>query len=312
MSSLLINENPLQVLPSLACAVGLNEAVIAQQMHYWMGKSQHFYDGRRWIYNSVANWQKQFPFWSEATIKRALGSLENQGVIVSGNYNHDPRDRSKWYSLNYEVLRAIESTTQPVDDAFGQNDQMEQCKMTKCIVADCTNAPGQNDPMQLVNMTQPLPETTTETTQEITQETTTEIKNTIGTSADAAMPTRTAKQNYSPEFETAWQAYPKRAGGNPKPSAFKAWNARIREGVTPQTMLEGVKRYASWVCATGKINTEYVKQASTFFGPDRHFEESWQIPAVPVPGGVRNTISRLSGLGRMSDEFGESSDNLTF
>ncbi|EDT3088997.1 replication protein RepO, partial [Salmonella enterica subsp. enterica serovar Newport] len=63
MSNLLINESPLQVLPTLACAIGLNEAVIVQQMHYWMKDSQHFYDGRRWIYNSVASWQKQFPFW---------------------------------------------------------------------------------------------------------------------------------------------------------------------------------------------------------------------------------------------------------
>lgn len=189
MSSLLINENPLQVLPTLACAIGLNEAVIVQQIHYWMKNSQHFYDGRRWIYNSVANWQKQFPFWSEATIKRALGSLENQGVIVSGNYNRDPRDRSKWYSISYEVLRAIESTTQPVDDAFGQNDQMEQCKMTKCNVADCTDAPGQDDPMQVVNMTQPLPETT--------QEITTEIKNT-GADADAPPPKRQKKSSFDP------------------------------------------------------------------------------------------------------------------
>ncbi|EOC0702571.1 hypothetical protein ACIU3Q_005787 [Salmonella enterica subsp. enterica serovar Kokomlemle] len=290
MSSLLINENPLQVLPSLACAVGLNEALIAQQMHYWMGKSRHFYDGRRWIYNSVASWQKQFPFWSEATIKRALGSLENQGVIVSGNYNPDPRDRSKWYSLNYEVLRAIENTTQPVDDAFGQNDQMEQCKMTKCIVADCTNAPGQNDPMQLVNMTQPLPETTTE----ITQETTTEIKNTSGTSADAAMPTRTAKQNYSPEFEAAWQAYPKRAGGNSKSAAWKYWKARLKDGVKPEDMLAGVKRYAAYCQLTGNTGTQFVKQAATFFGPDRHFEESWQAPSAP--GGGRRSAFPISGF----------------
>lgn len=306
MSNLLINESPLQVLPTLACAIGLNEAVIVQQMHYWMKDSQHFYDGRRWIYNSVASWQKQFPFWSEATIKRALGSLESQGVIVSGNYNRDPRDRSKWYSINYVILSTIESSTQPVSNAFGQIDQMEQCNMTKCNVADCTNAPGQNDPMQMVNMTQPLPENTTEITQEITTE-----NKSLGTSADAAMPTRSVKQDYSPEFETAWQAYPKRAGGNPKPSAFKAWKARLREGVTPENLLEGVKRYAAYVRATGSTGTQFVKQAATFFGPDRHFEESWLAP--PAPGGGRNsTIARLSGLGHMSDEFGESSDNLTF
>ncbi len=119
------------------------------------------------------------------------------------------------------------------------------------------------------------------------------------------------RQDYSPEFETAWQLYPKRAGGNPKPSAFKAWKARLREGVTPETLMEGVKRYAAYVRATGSTGTQFVKQAATFFGPDRHFEESWLAP--PAPGGGRNsTIARLSGLGHMSDEFGESSDNLTF
>lgn len=101
----------------------------------------------------------------------------------------------------------------------------------------------------------------------------------IGTSAKAAEPSRNAKQDYSPEFEEAWQAYPKRAGGNPKPSAWKSWSARIREGVKPADMQAGVKRYANYVTATGKANSEYVKQAATFFGPDHHFAESWDAPA---------------------------------
>lgn len=101
----------------------------------------------------------------------------------------------------------------------------------------------------------------------------------IGASAKAAEPSRNAKQEYSPEFEEAWRAYPKRSGGNPKPSAWKAWSARVREGVKPADMLAGVKRYASYVIATGKANSEYVKQASTFFGPDHHFAESWTASA---------------------------------
>lgn len=101
----------------------------------------------------------------------------------------------------------------------------------------------------------------------------------IGTSAKAAEPLRNAKQDYSPEFEEAWQAYPKRSCGNPKPSAWKAWSARIREGFKAADMLAGVQRYASYVTATGKANSEYVKQASTFFGPDHHFAESWAAPA---------------------------------
>ncbi|EMK4928618.1 replication protein, partial [Escherichia coli] len=104
--------------------------------------------------------------------------------------------------------------------------------------------------------------------------------NTIDASADASAPARSARQEYSPEFEQAWQEYPKRAGGNSKSAAFKAWKARLNEGVNPETMLEGVKRYAGWVSAMGNSGTQFVKQAVTFFGPDRHFEESWEVPAV--------------------------------
>ncbi len=136
------------------------------------------------------------------------------------------------------------------------------------------------------------------------------IKHT-GASAIASAPVRSAKQDYSPEFETAWQAYPKRAGGNSKSGAFKAWKARLKDGVKPEDMLAGVKRYAVYARATGSIGTQFVKQASTFFGPDRHFEESWQAPSAPG-GGHNSTVARLSGLGRMSDDFGESGGNLNF
>ncbi|HIB6180190.1 TPA: helix-turn-helix domain-containing protein [Klebsiella pneumoniae] len=136
------------------------------------------------------------------------------------------------------------------------------------------------------------------------------IKHT-GASAIASAPARSAKQGYSPEFETAWQAYPKRAGGNSKAAAFKAWNARLNDGVKPEVMQAGVKRYAAYARATGSAGTQYVKQAASFFGPDRHFEESWQAPSAPG-GGHNGTIARLSGLGRMSDDFGESGENLNF
>ncbi|EPG6142886.1 TPA: helix-turn-helix domain-containing protein [Klebsiella pneumoniae] len=136
------------------------------------------------------------------------------------------------------------------------------------------------------------------------------IKHT-GASAIASAPTRSVKQDYSPEFEKAWQAYPKRAGGNSKAAAFKAWNTRLKDGVKPEVMLAGVKRYAAYARATGSAGTQYVKQAVSFFGPDRHFEESWQAPSA-TGGGHNGTIARLSGLGRMSDDFGESGENLNF
>ncbi|WLF74824.1 hypothetical protein Q3V38_08385 [Limosilactobacillus fermentum] len=47
--SLLIEEPPLQVLPSLAKSIGLNEAIVLQQIHYWIRKSNNLKDGHKWI-----------------------------------------------------------------------------------------------------------------------------------------------------------------------------------------------------------------------------------------------------------------------
>ena len=113
---------------------------------------------------------------------------------------------------------------------------------------------------------------------ESVKESVNEPLNHSGAPAKAAEPSCTDKQDYSPDFEIAWQAYPKRAGGNSKASAFKAWRARLKDGVSPADMLAGVKRYAAYVSATGNVGSQFVKQAATFFGPDRHFEESWQAP----------------------------------
>ena len=56
MQTLLINEPPLQVLPSLAKKLNsVDKAIILQQMHYWLMKSTNVKEGHRWIYNSATS-----------------------------------------------------------------------------------------------------------------------------------------------------------------------------------------------------------------------------------------------------------------
>ena len=111
MSDLLINEPPLQVLPSLACAVGLNEALILQQFHYWLQHSSNVKDGHKWIYNSYQEWHKQFPFWkSKNTLISAIKHLEDMGILISGNYNKAKFDKTKWYRIDYEKLQSLEKS----------------------------------------------------------------------------------------------------------------------------------------------------------------------------------------------------------
>ena len=110
MSKKLINEPPLLVLPSLAIEIGLNEAIVVQQMHYLLEKSKHEHEGLRWVYNTYEDWQATcFPFWSTRTIQRILQKLEEIGVVESTDrFNKVPTDRTKWYTIHYERIEASE------------------------------------------------------------------------------------------------------------------------------------------------------------------------------------------------------------
>lgn len=80
-------------------------------------------------------------------------------------------------------------------------------------------------------------------------------------------------------FEEAWRLYPKRSGANPKPDAWRAAQARIKDGFAPEDLLRGVVRYRRWCEHTGKLGTEVVAMASTFFGPSKRFMEDYDLPA---------------------------------
>src|SRR5690625_4445559 len=107
MNNLLVDEYPLIVLPTLAKKIGLNEAIILQQIHFWLGKKRNLKDGKYWIYNTYDEWVAQFPFWSKSTIRRAITSLEKQSLLIVGNYNKAGFDNTKWYTIDYEQLESV-------------------------------------------------------------------------------------------------------------------------------------------------------------------------------------------------------------
>ncbi len=96
--------------------------------------------------------------------------------------------------------------------------------------------------------------------------------------------TDTGKSTTAPavpaEFEEFKKAYPERSGAQPWTKALRTIRARLKEGAQWTDFLEGAHRYAAYCAATDRIGTEYVMQAATFCGPDKHFLEPWQPPAT--------------------------------
>jgi hypothetical protein len=109
-TKLLIDEPPLQVLPSLACKIGLNEAIILQQIHYLCLYTRNEAQGRKWIYGSYQEiTERYFPFWSVPTVVRTVQRLEALGLLISRQgLNRMGIDRTKWYTIDYEALRRLE------------------------------------------------------------------------------------------------------------------------------------------------------------------------------------------------------------
>lgn len=144
MSKLLINEAPLLVQPSLANAIGLNEAIFIQQLHYFCKRSRHVFNGNQWVFNTYKQWCDVFPFWSEATIKRIISRLEKMDLVLSSSeFNQFNIDRTKWYRINYEKLAEIEQ--QIFDSRLGQNDPIEQVNLTQSDEVNLTQWTGQVD-----------------------------------------------------------------------------------------------------------------------------------------------------------------------
>lgn len=106
-TDLLIAGRVIPIMPRLVQIVGLNEAIVLQQLRFLLDDERGplVRDGRRWAAGSYADWrERHFPFWHADTVERAFRSLERQGAIVSAAHNANRRDHSKWYSVEFDRL----------------------------------------------------------------------------------------------------------------------------------------------------------------------------------------------------------------
>ncbi len=105
--------------PEIAAIVGVNAAVIYQNIAFWCEKNaandRNIFEGRAWTYNTTKAFSILFPYLTADQIRRALEKLEYENLIGVGAFNSDPRDRTKWYC----DIRQLHLAKLPVP--FGEN-----------------------------------------------------------------------------------------------------------------------------------------------------------------------------------------------
>ena len=155
-SKLLFNEEPITINRLAAKVLGLNEAIVVQQVHYWLEINRkakiNLYDNRTWTYNTYEKWQNEnFDFWSTRTVMRIFVNLFDKGIFIRGNYNKKKYDKTTWVSIDYDKLDEIleeyernveistkcQVVTKEKTLEFQQSDNLSPSIVTSCHQAKC-------------------------------------------------------------------------------------------------------------------------------------------------------------------------------
>lgn len=116
--------------PQVAAQVGVNAAVIYQNLVFWAEKNKanqrHIKDGYVWTYNSRRAFSELFPYLSESQVKTAINKLVESGLVIKGEYNNALYDKTSWYAP------AISADW--ICSPIGQKSPMDRSEITNGLV----------------------------------------------------------------------------------------------------------------------------------------------------------------------------------
>ncbi len=124
-----------------ACALGLTESVVFNQINYWSKKSKHTVNGvSGWFYKTFDKFQKEdFPFLSVRWIKTTIKKLNELKLIEVGEFNTWRADRTKWYKVADDAEAKIKAILEKK-----HSEQNALCSDTKCTMPKCTKCTSNN------------------------------------------------------------------------------------------------------------------------------------------------------------------------
>ena len=125
---------------------GVDGAVMLHHIRYWVAKNDanenNYHEDKYWTYNSTKAFALLFPFWSPRKIGRVLKKLEDEGAIISGNFNGKRYDRTKWFTLsnaitelgNIHLTKMVNAITETVEPIPKYNQSTTQNTTKKVIL----------------------------------------------------------------------------------------------------------------------------------------------------------------------------------
>lgn len=118
----------------IAKEYGINCAILLKNIYFWIEKNRannkYFYDNNYWTYNTKKAFADLFPYINERQIDYALKKLIDDGIIITGNYNENQRDRTLWYAITKKGYCILQNCEMETTKLLNGNNKIVECNNT--------------------------------------------------------------------------------------------------------------------------------------------------------------------------------------
>jgi len=115
----------------------IEAAIIIDQLYWWLHKNaceeEYIKDGRVWCYFSARGLAKYITYMNSQKLRRELRKLEDDEIIMSGNFNKNPTNQTLWYTFTDSFLSILNDANYDVSHFSKMNNGMfknEKCNKT--------------------------------------------------------------------------------------------------------------------------------------------------------------------------------------
>lgn len=307
---MLINEAPLQVLPSLAVALkNINEAIMLQQIQYWLQKSKNEYKGRKWIYNTISEWHEQFPWLTDRSIKARFDSLRKKGIIITANLNKNSFDHTNWYSIDYDALDKLLNDgdrekkpknldiTDSEESSPSKKKNLHHRKGNKFQMDSEESSPSDSEessPSDGEESSPSIPESTRnypEITQRVRSEFDSKFQNSKHSKPQAL-------DQLEIEFKKLWNLYPKKIGKKDAFGSYVNWREDNSEN-TYERAVQQLSDYLKYI-DLNNITSRYVFNGSNWF--DGHIDDEIDLSKSKKSNFGKKCVRKLTDWNEVAKE----------
>lgn len=292
-SSLLINEAPLQVLPSLAVALkNINEAIMLQQIQYWLQKSKNEYKGRKWIYNTISEWHEQFPWLTDRSIKARFDSLRKKGIIITANLNKNSFDHTNWYSIDYDALDKL------------LNDETQKKKPKNLDITDSEesspskkkNLPYRKGNKFQMDGEESSPSDSEESSPSDSEESSPSIPESARNYSEITQ--RVRLDRIEIEFKKLWNLYPKKIGKKDAFGSYVNWRGENSEN-TYEKASKHLSDYLKYI-NLNNISPRYIFNGNNWFGG--HIDDEIDLSKLKKSNFGKKHVRKLTDWNEVAKE----------